>query len=69
MGTDIRNLLKVLSTDLADSASNTYAAIIAAALFLYLGVMCMFIVILRKRAKPEGKQNVPGDVEMGQQKS
>jgi len=69
MGTDIRALLKVLSNDLADSAQNTYAAIIAAALFLYLGTMCMFIVILRKRAKPEGAQNVPGDVEMGQQKS
>lgn len=67
MGEDIRTLLRVLSEDIADSANNTYAAIVAAAMFLYLGVMCMFIVILRKKEMSEeakGNQN-QGDVELG----
>ena len=67
MGEDIRSLLNVLSQDIADSSNNTYAAMVAAGLFLYFGTMCMFIVILRKKINPEeakGNQNV-GDVELG----
>ena len=72
MGTDIKALLDVLSDNMAKSASDTYAAIIAAALFLYFGVMCMFIVILRKKINPKEEnaviQSEVGDVELANMK-
>lgn len=70
MGRDIRALLEVLSNDMATSANNTYAAIIAISLFLYLGIMCMFIVILRKKITEEDeKNNNNQELELGAQKN
>ena len=68
MGKDIRALLDVLGDNLAESASNTYGSVIAAAFFIYLGILCMFIVILRKKTQPEEDNKKGIDVEMGQQK-
>lgn len=68
MGTNLRGLIDVLRNDMAPNAGNTYACIIAASFFLYIGVMCMFIVTLRKKITEDGSnenQEKPGDVEMG----
>jgi len=66
MGTDLRNLLDVLSDDLSPNSNNTYASIIAGSFFLYLGIVCMFIVILRKKIHPE-EADGKFDAEMGKQ--
>jgi hypothetical protein len=71
MGNDIRALLSVLSGDLSSTSSNLYAALIAAAFFLYLGQVLMLIVILRKKIQPDDNELKEGsaksELEMGKQ--
>lgn len=69
MGNDMRELLGILQNDFSPNATNTYICVVTAALLLYIGIMCMFIVILRKKIDPDAEANREQkfDVEMGKQ--
>jgi hypothetical protein len=67
MGTDIKGLLRILGGSFSESASSTYGSMIACSFFLYVGILCMFIVILRKKIQPEENGDFQKDVEMARQ--